>query len=118
MKQIIFSLCFLLSICASSYSQTNRSPKPELVTFKLKNNALLPSKVTVISYLPGESGNGTNGFLLMPYCSKSFSFPIGTKIYLASSQQINTVMSGAKISNQPPFLEVKKEDEGQSFNIK
>ena len=44
--------------------------------------------------------------------------PEGTKIYLANSEQVNTVMSGAKISDQPPFLVVKKEDEGKSFNIK
>jgi len=79
---------------------------------------MLPSKVTVISYQPGETSNGTNGFLLMPYCCKSFSFPIGTKVYLASRQQVNTVMSGANISGQAPFVVVKKEDEGQSFNIK
>lgn len=79
---------------------------------------MLPSKVTVISYRPGETGNGTNGFLLLPYASKSFRFPIGTKVYLAGSQQVNTVMSGASISGQPPFLLVKQEDEGQSFNIK
>nr|WP_051319637.1 DUF2807 domain-containing protein [Planktothrix agardhii] len=89
----------------------------EMVRFKLRNNSILPSKVTVISYRPDETGNGTTAFVMMPYGTRTYRFPVGTKIYLASQQQVNTVMSGAKISDQPPFLTVKKEDKNQTFNI-
>lgn len=89
----------------------------EMVRFKLRNNSILPSKVTVISYRPDETGNGTTAFVMMPYGTRTYRFPVGTKIYLASQQQVNTVMSGAKISDQPPFLTVKKEDNNQTFNI-
>ncbi|WP_407524684.1 DUF2807 domain-containing protein [Lacibacter sp. MH-610] len=89
----------------------------EMVRFKLRNNSILPSKVTVISYRPDEKGNGTTAFVMMPYGTRTYRFPAGTKIYLASQQQVNTVMSGAKISDQPPFLTVKKEDNNQTFNI-
>lgn len=89
----------------------------EYVSFKLKNNSLLPSKVTVISYRPDEKGNGTTAFVLIPYGTRTYRFPVGTKIYLASQQQVNTVMSGAGISDQPPFLIVKKSDHKKTFNI-
>ena len=89
----------------------------EMVRFKLRNNSILPSKVIVISYRPDEKGNGTTAFVMMPYGTRTYRFPAGTKIYLASQQQVNTVMSGAKISDQPPFLTVKKEDNNQTFNI-
>lgn len=89
----------------------------EYVRFKLRNNSILPSKVTVISYRPDEKGNGTTAFVMMPYGTRTYRFPVGTKIYLASQAQVNTVMSGAKISDQPPFLTVKQEDNNQTFNI-
>lgn len=89
----------------------------EYVSFKLRNNSLLPTKVSVISYRPDEKGNGTTAFVMMPYGTRTYRFPVGTKIYLASQQQVNTVMSGATISDQPPFLIVKKSDNKQTFNI-
>jgi hypothetical protein len=92
-------------------------PAVEYVSFKLRNNSLLPAKVSVISYRPDEKGNGTTAFVMMPYGTKSYRFPVGTKIYLASQEQVNTAMSGAKISDQPPFLIVKKEDKNKTFNI-
>jgi hypothetical protein len=92
--------------------------KIELVSFKLKNNSLLPAKVTLISYRPDVKGNGTAGFVLMSLCSKNLSFPAGTKLYLANSEQVNTVMGGNSIESQVPFLEVKQEDAGKVFVIK
>ena len=92
--------------------------KNEMVSFKLKNNSLLPASVTLISYRPDEKGNGTMGFTLISFGSKKFKFPVGSKIYLADSEQVNTVMSGKTITDQTPFLLVKKEDDGKSFNIK
>ncbi len=89
----------------------------ELVRFKLRNNSLFPTKLSVISYRPDENGNGTNAFVILPYATKTYRFPVGTKIYLASQEQVNTVMSGTKISDQPPFLLVKKEDNNKTFNI-
>jgi hypothetical protein len=92
--------------------------KNEMVSFKLKNNSLLPASVTLISYRPDEKGNGTMGFTVLSLGSKKFKFPVGSKIYLADSEQVNTVMSGKTITDQTPFLLVKKEDDGKSFNIK
>ena len=118
MKKIIVPILLLVTISFFCDAQTSASPKTVLVSFKLKNNSLLPTKITMISYRPDETGNGTTGFFVGPYGTKTYQFPEGTKIYLANSDQVNTVMSGAKISDQQPFLVVKKEDEGKSFNIK
>jgi len=90
----------------------------EPISFQLKNNSLMPTKVTIISYRQDVKGNGTTGYFLGPYGSKTYRFPEGTKIYIANNEQVNTVMSGAKISDQLPFLIVKKEDDGKSFNLK
>lgn len=118
MKKIILPILLLVAISFLCDAQTSESSKTIMVSFKLKNNNLLPTKITMITYRPDENGNGTTGFFVGPYGTKTYQFPEGTKIYLANSDQVNTVMSGAKISDQPPFLVVKKEDEGKSFNIK
>ena len=114
----MLSALLLFTINCFCNAQTSESSKVVLVSFKLKNNNLLPTKITMITYRPNENGNGTTGFFVGPYGTKTYQFPEGTKIYLANSDQVNTVMSGAKICDQPPFLVVKKEDEGKSFNIK
>lgn len=88
------------------------------VAIKLRNPSLLPKKVTLISYSPGETGNGTNGFMLAPKGSKSFSFPAGTRLYLADSEQVDIVMSGKRIDSGKPFLTVKTEDANKAFDVK
>jgi len=92
--------------------------KATLISFKIKNKSALPEKVTLVSYRPDIEGNGTNFFVLVPLGIKILKFPVGTKLYLASNEQVNTVMSGAKISDQTPFLVVKAEDAGKVFEIK
>jgi hypothetical protein len=87
------------------------------VAFKLHNTSWLPRKVTLISYAPGEAGNSTAGFMLPMKGNKSVRFPVGTKLYLANSEQIDVVMSGKRIDNGKPFLVVKKDDAGRVVNL-
>jgi hypothetical protein len=103
---------------ASTAPATNTAhPGLEMVKFRLRNNSMMPTKLSVISYRPDENGNGTNAFYLVPYGSRSFTFPVGTKIFLATQNQVNTVMSGASIANQSPFLVVKKDNNHKTINI-
>lgn len=120
MKRIIFAICLFIMTGFVCKAQTNEYEKKsqKTISFKLKNNSLLPFKVTLISYRPDENGNGTSGFMMGSYGTKLFRFPVGTKIYLANSKQKNTVMSGAGIKDQPPFLTVKAGDEGKVFPIR
>ena len=116
---------YILTISADDAGKTvnTETPKPAnlanlpMVGFRLRNNSLLPKKVALISYEPGQDGNSTNIFMMGPYASSTRLFPIGTKIYLADNQQVDVVMSGKRIDNGKPFLTVKKEDAGQTFNI-
>ena len=85
MKKNMLSILLLFTISFHCYAQTNDSPNALLVSIKLKNNSLLPTKITMITYRPDEIGNGTTGFIMGPYGTKTYLFPIGTKIYLANS---------------------------------
>lgn len=92
--------------------------KPQkIIKFKLRNNTLLPRMVTMISYRPDENGNGTTGFTIVPSTSRTYEFPVGTRIFLAKRKQVELVMSGQSIKENEPFLVVKAEDSGKTFNI-
>jgi Putative auto-transporter adhesin, head GIN domain len=101
----------------ASPATNSARPGLEMIKFKLRNNSMMPTKLSVISYRPDENGNGTNAFYLLPYGTRSFTFPVDTKIFLATQNQVNTVMSGASIVQQVPFLVVKKENNHKTINI-
>lgn len=112
-KNIILStVLFLLTLMA--VAQDN---KVEFVNVILKNNSFLPKNVTVISYAPNETGNGTQGYWLLPGGTKQLKFKVGTKLYLANRKQVGTVMSGKRIDTDEPFLTVTKEDNNQTFKF-
>ena len=87
------------------------------VTVRLHNPSLLPRKIALVSYEPGETGNGTTIFMMAPKGTRTFQFPVGTKLYTADSEQVDVVMSGKRIDSQKPFLTVKADDAGKSFNV-
>lgn len=112
MLKPVLMIGFLFLGINSSQAQTTES-----VSFKFKNASILPKKLTVVSYEPGEKGNGTQGFFLMPTATKMFKFKVGTKIYVVNQKQVEVVMSGKRIDEDKPFLIVKKEDEGKTFKF-
>ena len=113
MKQITIALTLILTTTLA-FAQKNEAL---LITVKIKNTSILPKKITIISYQPGETGNGTKGVFLMPGSEKKLQFKEGTKIYIANSRQVDTVMSGQRIDTGIPFLTVKKEDNNKVFNL-
>ncbi|PSR53460.1 hypothetical protein AHMF7605_07935 [Adhaeribacter arboris] len=89
--------------------------EPALVQFKLKNASLLPKRITIISYQPGDPGNGTESVTVAPKSEKEVKFKEGTKIYLANSKQVDAVMSGKRIDSDKPFLIVQKNNGGKTI---
>ncbi len=108
---MVFSLLLMASWV------TAQTQEPKQIRFYLKNVQLLPKKVTLISYSPNITGNGTNGYILFPGIKRSVSYPIGTKLYLASSTQVGVVMSGNRIDKDPPFLVVSASDAFKIFKV-
>jgi hypothetical protein len=92
-------------------------PLPNGVTFKLHNASLLPRRIALITYVPGEQGNGTSIFMMRPKGNTKLTFPVGTRLYLASNEQVKIVMSGSRIDSDKPFLTVKRDDQGGVFDV-
>ncbi|GAA4316855.1 hypothetical protein [Flaviaesturariibacter amylovorans] len=100
---------FSVGIVSAQEGQTSN------VKFSIKNSSILPKKVTIISYAPGESQNGTEQITMWPKSVKALYFKAGTRVYLASSKQVGLVMSGKRIDQDKPFLVVSKESESKTF---
>jgi putative oxidoreductase len=78
------------------------------VQFYLKNNSILPKKVTFIIYQPQQEGNNTLVKWFLPFQKVKFELPVKSKIYMASDSQVDTVMQGKRIDSDKPFLSVDK----------
>lgn len=115
---------YILTVTAADAGKTlntdpdaNVVPTEPLITVRFRNNSALPRKVALITYKPGESGNGTNIFMMMPYATTKQRFPVGTKVYFADDKQVDVVMSGNRIDSSKPRLTVQPEHTGKAFDI-
>lgn len=112
MKQIILIFLIISLVNAVCVSQNREIP---LIKIKVKNSSLIPKRITIITYQPGDTGNGTEQVTMLPKSVKELAYKEGTKIYLADSKQVEIVMSGKRIDREKPFLTIKKEDNGKIF---
>ncbi len=115
---------YILTVTAADAGKTlntdpdvNVTPTGPMISVRFRNNSALPHKVAMITYKPGESGNGTNIFMIMPYATTKQRFPVGTKVYFADDKQVDVVMSGNRIDSSNPRLTVKPEDAGKTVDI-
>lgn len=76
--------------------------------FYLKNNSLLPKKVTFIIYQPQQVGNNTIVKWFLPFQKVKFDLPVRSKIYVATDSQVDTVMQGRRIDGDKPFVSVSE----------
>ncbi len=113
MKNFLFAALLLLTgAMAQAQSSTGVS-----VDIFVKNDSWLPRKFTLIGYTPGEQGNWTNGFWLVPGGRKRYSLKVGTTIYLANRAQVGVVMGGGSLRSQPPLITVGAGDADKVFGL-
>ncbi len=112
MKSKLFFTLIMFFAAIACYSQSN-----EPIKFKIKNTSILPKKLTLISYTPGDNGNGTQGYWMWPRATKELTFKVGTRLFLANQKDVSTVMSGGSIEKGKPYLIVKKEDTDKTFTF-
>jgi hypothetical protein len=115
-KQI--SIIAILVIFFTSFSSVLAQDKSDkTVTFKFKNNSILPRKYTFITYAPNSKENGTTGDYIIPNGTKEFKVLVGTKIYLAERKEVKIVMSGTPLTGEPFYI-AKLEDDGKVINLR
>ncbi len=117
MKKQISIIAILVIFFASFSSGFAQDKAEKIITFKFKNNSILPRKYTFITYAPNAKSNGTFGDFIVPNGTKELKLVVGTKIYLADRKQVNVVMSGTPLSGEP-FYVAKFEDDGKVINLR
>jgi hypothetical protein len=119
MKHLFFITHLFLLTAAHTTTGMIEGPAAAdpMVKIKVWNNSLLPHKYTLIGYTPGETGNWTRVFVLLPGACHGFRLPVGAKIYRANNQQIGTVMGGGSIRNEVPFITVEAQHAGKFFRL-
>jgi hypothetical protein len=88
------------------------------LSIKVVNNSLLPHKYTFIGYEPGQTGNWTKGMVLLPGATHTFKLPVGTKVYQATSAQVDVVMGGRNIRGDDPLFTVLSGDDGKTIRLR
>ncbi len=116
MKKSIQLLALLMALFSTTVFAQPKSDK--MVTLYFKNSNFYPKKFTLVSYTPNETGNGTNGYFIFPGFKKIVTYKVGTKIYLASDEQVGVVMSGKRIDADKPFLVVAETDQNKTYSLK
>lgn len=114
-KSILLSAICIMTISFSLFAQESNN---QTVNVIFKNGTWLPKKYSFISYTPGETGNGTYAYWLLPGFKKTIKYKVGTKVYLANQPQVNVVMSGKRIDNDPPYMIVKESDNNKVIYLK
>ena len=111
------SLWFCIAFPNATYEKSIGTNDIQQVQIFLVNKTILPKKRTFIIYRPNIPGNSTQVKWFLPFERWKICLPEGSKVYIASKQEIETVMQGSRIDDQPPFLEVKKENQKEKFKI-
>jgi hypothetical protein len=114
-KSILLAAICIMAISLSLFAQESNNQTVKVI---FKNGTWLPKKYSFISYSPGETGNGTYAYWLLPGLTKIITYKVGTKVYLANQPQVNVVMSGKRIDNEIPFMVVKSSDNDKVIALK
>jgi hypothetical protein len=102
-----------------AFAQTEAEVNPlKTVEVKFVNKSILPKKYAIIVYQPSTPGNGTFISTFAPGLSKKYDLEVGTKVYIANSEQVDYVMSGQQLTGRTdkPFCIVTKEAK-QSYTL-
>ena len=112
------SIIIILVISFASFSSVFAQDKGgKIVTFKFKNNSILPHKYTFITYAPNSKENGTTGDIILPNGTREFKVLVGTKIYLADRKEVKVVMGGNQLTGNPFYI-AQLEDDGKVINLR
>ena len=87
------------------------------VPIYLENNAQAAKQVTLIWYSPFRFGNSTEQVRLEAGAQIQRKYAVGTKLYVASEEQVGLVMGGGRIDEEVPFLKIRSKYRNKSYPL-
>jgi hypothetical protein len=115
MRFFLFCCCEAFALSASAQTPS----KAPVATLRFENNSDTIYNLALLAYSPNDTKNETRVSNMAPHSAKEYTFPIGTQIYLANSEQVSYSMSGNNIQKRgdKPDLVVRKEDDGKTIKL-
>jgi hypothetical protein len=107
---IIF-LLFVSLLATTCFAQT-----PQKVTFRLKNNGLLPREFKFLERHPADKFPNVFTAYILPGRSYEVKLKIGTILSQVNQQEIYANMRGQEAPGKP-LLTVKAEDDGKTVKL-
>jgi hypothetical protein len=115
MRFFLFCWCVALALTATAQTPSEAL----LATLRFENNSDTIYKLALLAYPPNDTKNETRVSDMAPHTTKEYSFPIGTQIFLANTEQVSYSMSGNNIQKRgdKPDLIVRKEDDEKTIRL-
>ncbi len=110
-------LTIIALFVASNNSIAQNAPAPtQSVKVYLKNNSLLPKGVGIKTIKPDASVNTSYSSMWMPFASKVWEVPVGTRLEYIADKSV--IMSGNAAAYKGALIvEVKASDAGKTFTF-
>lgn len=90
---------------------------PEPIEVFYRNNRGWFKPVTLIYYPPGDERGEVESRLLLPWQRFRMSLPTGTRVYVASPEQVERWRGGASLRHLPPAMTIRPSDAGELYNL-
>lgn len=82
-----------------------------------RNNKGWFKPITLIYYVPGDTRGQIESRLLLPWQRFSMEVPTGTKVYIATAEQVERWRAGSSLRHLPPAMTIRDSDAGELYNL-
>ena len=87
------------------------------VKLYLRNNVGWFRSVTFVIYTPGSARGQVESKVLLPWQRTKFELPLGTKLFIASEEEVKLATAGGDLRQRAADLTVRPADEGEVYAI-
>ena len=104
---------FLLLLISLLFTPSSSAQTPQKVTFRLKNNSLLPREFKFLERHPDDKYPNVFTAYILPGRSYEVKLKVGTVLSQVNQQEIRANMRGQEAPGKP-LLTVKADDDGKT----
>lgn len=107
----------LLSPATSEAASARGVAVLEDVEVFFRNNKGWFKPITLIYYVPMDERGQVESRLLFPWQRFKMSLPTGTRVYIATAEQVERWSDGGSLRHLPPAMTIRPSDEGELYNL-
>ena len=105
------------SLPVAGASVATAPPESSAIKVYFRNNKGWFKPITLIYYVPGDDRGQIESRLLLPWQRFSMELPTGTKVYVASAEQVERWRAGSSLRHLPAAMTIRDSDAGELYNL-